>query len=187
MGGSRAAPQGNTPASAELIQINAPTGLLDQLSLTENADMPDVVGTVTEDNVEHAAKMLHAAADARKCWACGCLRHTLETIDHADSVAVRHHTLDAALAAARDHLLPQRYECLGCDICFPAVALNAHRNGSLVAQDCVSARQRRPAMPLLRSRGRRLARSHRSRCLPYRRCYAQRRGAGQDLGTRWAS
>ena len=33
-------------------------------------------------------------------------------------------TLDAALASAREHLLPQRYECLGCDICFPAVALN---------------------------------------------------------------
>ncbi len=32
--------------------------------------------------------------------------------------------MDAALATAREHLLPQRYECLGCDVCFPAVALN---------------------------------------------------------------
>jgi tetrahydromethanopterin S-methyltransferase subunit A len=32
--------------------------------------------------------------------------------------------LDAALADARSHLLPERYECLGCEVCFPAVALN---------------------------------------------------------------
>jgi tetrahydromethanopterin S-methyltransferase subunit A len=86
--------------------------------------MSDVVGTITEDNVEHAAKMLQTAADARKCWACGCLRHSLDTIGRAGSVAGRHDTLDASLAAAREHLLPQRHECLGCDVCFPAIALN---------------------------------------------------------------
>ena len=107
-----------------MIQIKAPYGLLEQASPTENADMSEVAGTVTEDNVEHAARTLQAAADAGKCWACGCLRHTLEAIDHAVSVSGRHDTLDAALALAREHLLPQRYECLGCDICFPAVALN---------------------------------------------------------------
>lgn len=86
--------------------------------------MSEVVGTVTERNVEHAARMLQAAADARKCWACGCLRHTLDTIGHAGPLSGHHDTLDIALAAARECLLPQRYECLGCDICFPAVALN---------------------------------------------------------------
>jgi tetrahydromethanopterin S-methyltransferase subunit A len=29
------------------------------------------------------------------------------------------------MASATDRLLPKKYECLGCDICYPAVALNA--------------------------------------------------------------
>ena len=45
----------------------------------------------------------------------------LTTQGHAPG---RNDGLDTALASAREHLLPQRYECLGCDICFPAVALN---------------------------------------------------------------
>ena len=32
-------------------------------------------------STEHAAVMLRAAADARKCWACGCLRHVLDTLN----------------------------------------------------------------------------------------------------------
>jgi tetrahydromethanopterin S-methyltransferase subunit A len=68
--------------------------------------------------------MLHAAAEARKCWACGCLHHALDTIEQAPAVTGLNAAVDAALAAAREHLVPQRYECLGCDVCFPAVALN---------------------------------------------------------------
>ena len=86
--------------------------------------MSEVVGTVTEGSVEHATRMLQAATDARKCWACGCLRHALDTIDYALPASGHNEVLDAALASAREHLLPQRYECLGCDICFPAIALN---------------------------------------------------------------
>jgi tetrahydromethanopterin S-methyltransferase subunit A len=29
------------------------------------------------------------------------------------------------MASATDRLLPKKYECLGCDVCYPAVALNA--------------------------------------------------------------
>src|SRR5579872_6424456 len=63
------------PHTAELIQIDA-----EEPCPTENGHMSGVVRTITEDNVEHAAKMLPAAADVRKCWACGCLRHSLDTI-----------------------------------------------------------------------------------------------------------
>ena len=87
-------------------------------------DTSQAAGTVTEGSVEHAAAMLQAAADARKCWACGCLRHALDTLDHVPAASGRIEAIDAALAAARERILPQRYECLGCDICFPAVALN---------------------------------------------------------------
>ena len=43
------------------------------------------VATATQGDVEHAATMLRAAADARKCWACGCLRHALDAIGRAGS------------------------------------------------------------------------------------------------------
>jgi tetrahydromethanopterin S-methyltransferase subunit A len=78
----------------------------------------------TGSGMSHAAEMLNAAATARKCWACGCLRHALGTIQQAPAAAHRNAALDSALAEARGHMLPQRYECLGCDVCFPAVALN---------------------------------------------------------------
>jgi tetrahydromethanopterin S-methyltransferase subunit A len=86
--------------------------------------MSEVVGAVTEGSVEHATRMLQVATDARKCWACGCLRHALDTIDYALPASGHNEVLDAALASAREHLLPPRYECLGCDICFRAIALN---------------------------------------------------------------
>jgi tetrahydromethanopterin S-methyltransferase subunit A len=75
-------------------------------------------------NIERAASMLRAAADARKCWACGCLRHALDAIDHAQPAPGYNDALNMALGSARERLRPQRYECFGCDTCFPAVALN---------------------------------------------------------------
>ena len=87
-------------------------------------DAPGSTETAVQDSIEHALTMLRAAADAHKCWACGCLRHTLDTIDHARLPPGRNDVLAAVLASARERLLPQRYECLGCETCFPAVALN---------------------------------------------------------------
>ena len=87
-------------------------------------DTSEATLTATQGDVEHAATMLRAAADARKCWACGCLQHALDAIGRARPAFGRNDALDTALASAREHLLPQRYECLGCDTCFPAVAMN---------------------------------------------------------------
>jgi tetrahydromethanopterin S-methyltransferase subunit A len=52
------------------------------------------------------------------------LRHAPDTIDRALPASERTGVLAAALAEAREHVVPERYECLGCDVCFPAVALN---------------------------------------------------------------
>ncbi|MBO0758261.1 MAG: DUF4346 domain-containing protein [Bradyrhizobiaceae bacterium] len=72
-----------------------------------------------------AATQFRAAADAKKCWACGCLRHALDAIDRAVSETSRPAPLANAIASAKTCLVPQRYECLGCDVCYPAVALDA--------------------------------------------------------------
>ena len=87
-------------------------------------DTSEAAGTIDQSGIEHAATMLREASAAWKCWACGCLRHALDTIDRALPSPRRSDALDTALAAAHDHLLPERYQCLGCDVCFPAVALN---------------------------------------------------------------
>lgn len=75
-------------------------------------------------HTQHAAEMMQSAADARKCWACGCLHHALDTINRSRPASSQADALVAALASAREHLQPQKYECLGCTTCFPAVALN---------------------------------------------------------------
>jgi tetrahydromethanopterin S-methyltransferase subunit A len=65
---------------------------------------------------------LARATAAIKCHACGCLVGTLDTMDKAvlDIPELRT-TLDDARAV----LKPTKYDCLGCDVCFPAVAANA--------------------------------------------------------------
>jgi tetrahydromethanopterin S-methyltransferase subunit A len=85
----------------------------------------NIAETRSGDSLTEAASQLQAAADAKKCWACGCLRHALDAIGRAAPEPLRPAPVTAAVAAARARLVPQRYECLGCDVCYPAVALDA--------------------------------------------------------------
>ncbi len=65
---------------------------------------------------------LAKATAATKCHACGCLRDTIEALAKAaDAVE----DVTPLLESARRVLLPKKYDCLGCDICYPAVAANA--------------------------------------------------------------
>jgi tetrahydromethanopterin S-methyltransferase subunit A len=86
-------------------------------------DLPEGASSAVHGGIDRAATMLRAAADAHKRCACGCLRHPLDTMDRARPLPGGDAALEAALASTREYLLPQRYECLGCDICYPAVAL----------------------------------------------------------------
>ena len=63
----------------------------------------------------------HAIA-AAKCHGCGCLRQTIEALAKAAPTISE---LDTVLDDARRVLIPKKYDCLGCDVCFPAVAANA--------------------------------------------------------------
>ena len=79
---------------------------------------------------EEAARQLREAAAAKKCWPCGCLHDSLRGIDRAFPDAVRPPVLDAAVRAARERLTEVRYDCLGCEVCYPALAVNAlNRDG----------------------------------------------------------
>lgn len=76
-------------------------------------------------DISEAVRQLREAAAAEKCRPCGCLHSTLRTIEEALPRQERPAELEEAMQAAREHTMEQKYECLGCPICFPAIALNA--------------------------------------------------------------
>ena len=75
--------------------------------------------------VAEAAAQLREAAAAKKCRGCGCLHSTLAAVEQAIPLAARSAELAAAMDGARQHLTPTRYDCLGCEVCHPALAINA--------------------------------------------------------------
>ncbi len=76
-------------------------------------------------DIKIASEQLREAAKARKCWGCNCLRSTLLTIDKAIPSEKQPPELQNATLEAKAKLLPPEIECRGCEVCFPALALNA--------------------------------------------------------------
>jgi len=64
---------------------------------------------------------LRAAKAAKKCWRCGCYQDTVHTLQASATLSDRLHSL---LEEARSLFEPKRYDCLGCEVCWPAVAQN---------------------------------------------------------------
>ncbi len=65
---------------------------------------------------------LAKAAAASKCHRCGCLHQTVDALGKA-TVSVPE--LVPMLEGIRGVLVLKKYDCLGCEVCFPAVAANA--------------------------------------------------------------
>lgn len=64
---------------------------------------------------------LRSAMAAKKCWRCGCFQDTVNTLKDFDVITV---TLGELLTEAQNLFETKRYDCLGCDVCWPAVAQN---------------------------------------------------------------
>jgi len=58
---------------------------------------------------------------ARKCWLCGCFQ---DTVNALQSSTVINPLIEAELHQAHGLFEPMRYDCLGCEICWPAKAQN---------------------------------------------------------------
>jgi tetrahydromethanopterin S-methyltransferase subunit A len=58
---------------------------------------------------------------AAKCHRCGCLQQTVEALAGTEAGQTE---LAESLDAARNVFVPTEYDCLGCPICFPAIAAN---------------------------------------------------------------
>ena len=72
--------------------------------------------------LEVVREQLRAAIGARKCHPCGCLHGTLAALEATD---VGRGELAGLLAEARAVAKPTEYDCLGCAVCYPALATNA--------------------------------------------------------------
>lgn len=64
---------------------------------------------------------LSQAIAAKKCWRCGCFQDTVRTLQGSDSINT---PLQALLEEAGKLFEVKRYDCLGCEICWPALAQN---------------------------------------------------------------
>jgi tetrahydromethanopterin S-methyltransferase subunit A len=62
---------------------------------------------------------LRAAIDAKKCWRCGCFQNAVKTFQRPGPLR---NALDPLLEEAARRFEEQRYDCLGCEVCWPAVA-----------------------------------------------------------------
>ena len=76
-------------------------------------------------DLKEAVSQIREAAAAKKCWPCGCLHSSLSAIEKAFPQGKRPADLEGAIQAARGRLTAMKYDCLGCEVCFPAIAVNA--------------------------------------------------------------
>lgn len=67
-------------------------------------------------------EQLGEAIRESKCHQCGCLQQTVKALEDTD---LGRGNLAPVLAQARTVFAPKRYDCLGCAICYPAIAANA--------------------------------------------------------------
>lgn len=108
---------------------------------------------IIEPALGEACAQLREAATAKKCWRCGCLHNSLTAVEKAMPEAERPADLAQAIGEAREHLVEAQYDCLGCEVCYPAIALNALNRAGFVVEpescpaEKVEAREGWPRLP----------------------------------------
>lgn len=75
-----------------------------------------------ERALEVVRQELREAVGARKCHGCGCLHKTVEALLGTEA---GRGVLAGSLSEARGTFIPMKYDCLGCEVCYPAIAANA--------------------------------------------------------------
>lgn len=68
------------------------------------------------------SNQLAEAVAAPKCHKCGCLHKTVEALSGTEAGK---NELAPILNEARSVFVPKEYDCLGCPVCYPAIAANA--------------------------------------------------------------
>lgn len=86
-------------------------------------DSPSDSRSGTQDAIDVVRSQLAEATGASKCHGCGCLHKTLEALE---GTSLGRGALASDLARARAVFEPKKYDCLGCAVCYPAIAANAY-------------------------------------------------------------
>lgn len=71
--------------------------------------------------LDQVAQELRQAMVAKKCWRCGCFQETVNTLQASTTIGK---PLASLLTEAHTLFEDVRYDCLGCEVCWPAVAQN---------------------------------------------------------------
>jgi len=71
--------------------------------------------------MQRISRALQSATAANKCRGCGCSHDAVAALGESDLASA----LADPLEKARATLGERRFECLACDLCWPADALNA--------------------------------------------------------------
>ena len=110
--------------------------------------MREQTAQLNKAGLKEAAGQLREAAAARKCWPCGCLHSSLRAIEMAFPEGERPAELEEAIQTARGRLTAIKYDCLGCEVCFPAIAINALKlEGDTCPTEPSAERQGWPPLP----------------------------------------
>ena len=73
------------------------------------------------DKTAPISQQLRPAMAAKKCWRCGCFQETVSSLQASPILSL---PLASLITEARALFKAVRYDCLGCDTCWPAVAQN---------------------------------------------------------------
>ncbi len=113
--------------------------------------MAENVTTGRSEALAIVSEQLAEATAAKKCHACGCFHAAVATFEQSEA---GRRELAPALARARETFAPKKYDCLGCEVCFPAVAENAFADAfpgeartALCSTDAPTARAGWPPLP----------------------------------------
>lgn len=83
-------------------------------------------------NVEaQAVALLRRASEAAKCGPCGCARSVALTVSSNEELSA---DARAAAEVLRGALVEERYDCLGCRVCWPAEALGILGDAGLLPE-----------------------------------------------------
>ena len=72
--------------------------------------------TVIQEQITEAIR-------APKCHRCGCLQNTVDALANTEAGQLE---LAPVLEEAKSVFVPLEYDCLGCPVCYPAIAANAY-------------------------------------------------------------
>lgn len=72
-----------------------------------------------------ALVIFQRAVAAEKCWSCGCFHNLLRALSKGFADKSFSPELSEALNQAQKCLTEAKYDCLGCEVCFPPLVLEA--------------------------------------------------------------